>query len=101
MSDIAITFGAATSARAGNEQALPPIAQTEVIASSASSQTTTMTANQADVAHIENAGAEDVWVHFSPSPTAAIGTTHLVQAGQARDFAPLEAGMKCALINGA
>lgn len=71
------------------------------LTSGLSSTATTIEARVGDVAVISNNGAEDVWVSFGATPTAAVGSGHFVMAGTVREFGGLEDGDKCAAINDA
>lgn len=101
MSQVVIEFSAAS---VGTPYGTTPIlstdgAQSEEITSSGTSQATTMTTDRWDVASVMNNGSEDIWITFAATPTAVVGTTHFLAAGERRDFGPLTVGYKAAVIN--
>ncbi len=67
----------------------------ETIANSGTSQATTITALQHEIAHIE----ADAAVHVNVSTAAVSGEGYLVQAGAAIDIGPLNDGDTITVIN--
>lgn len=74
-------------------------ASSEEITTSATSQATTATAANGGVCHVVNNGAEDVWVTFGFSPTAAVGTTFFIPADTQLQVGDMTAGHVAAVIN--
>lgn len=101
MAQVIIEFGAAPALSLNGAATIMDVtgAQSEEITSTGTSQATTMTANNGDACTVTNNGAEDVWVTFGSSPTAAVAATHFVAANTTRDFGNLRSGYKCAVIN--
>lgn len=67
----------------------------ETIANSGTSQATTITALQGEIAHIESTDA----VHIAVSATAVTGAGDFIQAGGSLDIGPLNAGDTISVIN--
>lgn len=86
----------------GNQQYVPVAAKTpsgsEVITSSATSQATTITANNGEFVTITASGG-NVWAKIGSSPTAASADEWLILDGQTRNFGPCAAGDTCAVID--
>ena len=71
---------------------------TQAITSSGTSQTSTITANGGDYAHVTASGGA-VFVMIDASPTAASGTGRMVTNGQTWTGGPLKDGDKVAIID--
>ncbi len=99
MAQVIIVFGkAGAPSQNGGMPVFEPGGQSEEVTSSGTSGATTMTANAFDVARV-TASTGNVWVEFGASPTAAVGTTHFILAGQTLEFGPLGLDFKCAVID--
>jgi len=102
MAQVVIEMGVAPAASIHGEGQLLSIhgLQGEEITSTGTSQSTTITTtNAGDAVVITNNGAEDIWVAFGSSPTAAVGTTAFIPANTLRDFGDMRTGYKVAVIN--
>lgn len=102
MSQVIIEFSAAPVRSGFGDAPLVDVQRTESEekASSGTSQATTMTAPQAGWScSVRNNGTDDIWVAFGKAPTAAVGTTHFVEANTRRDFGNLGVDFKAAVIN--
>lgn len=101
MSQVVIEFGKSSVGTPYGESPIFAVddVQSEEITSSGTSQATTIEAVQWDSATIKNNGEENIWVTFAASPTAAVGATMFIAAGERRDVGPLSEGYKAAVIN--
>lgn len=70
----------------------------EVITSSATSQSSSAATRGGDVAIVTVSGG-NVWVQIGTNPTAASGADWLVLDGQTREFGPIAEGEKIAVID--
>lgn len=74
---------------------------TAAITSSAVSQVTATSAAISDCATVHNTGPELIRVAFGAAPVAAVdANSALIGVGERRDFGPMYAGWKAAVING-
>ena len=98
MAQVIIEMGKAmTPGRHGAAPTYDPNPQAEELASSGTSAASTITAMAADVCTVYAAG--DVWVAFGASPVAAVEQSCFVASGHRRDFGPMGAGFKAAVID--
>ena len=81
----------------GAEDATPGLA--EDITTSGTSQTLTGSAPVDCICVVEAWGSGSAWVTFGATPTAAVGTTHLITAPDTRTFGGIKAGWKAAVID--
>ena len=97
MAQVFVTFG-----RVDNQRGLPvyaPQATTAELTSSGTASATTPTASAGDYARVKNNGTGTVWIAIGAAPTAAVGTTFALGAGEALDIGPLSAGDKFSVID--
>lgn len=102
MPQVIVEFGRSMAPQPGRSTDAPvydPFPQVEEVTSSGTSQATTIAAKAHDVAAIMNAGTTPVWAAFGTSPTAAVGSGVFIPANTVRDFGPIGAGMKAAIID--
>lgn len=102
MAQVIVQFGrgGAPSEAGGITQVLSATrVRTEEVATTTTSQQTTITANADDVAVVTNLGDNLVWVAFGENPTAAPESLHPVPPRETRDFGMLGQGMKAALVD--
>jgi len=91
-----IAFGGAMSAGAPVYPKMPRVAET--ITTSASSQETTISANQGEYAHVTASGGS-IFIAIGSSPTAASGSGWLISDGETRNCGVLKAGDTVAVID--
>jgi hypothetical protein len=97
MAQVFVTFG-----RVDNVRGLPVYAPQGAdieLTSSGTAGATTPTTAEGDYCRVKNNGTGTVWVAFGPAPTAAVGTSFALGAGDARDFGPFVAGIKASVID--
>ena len=101
MAQVVITFGLAPGRGYHQEAQVFPAKNvlSQEMASSTSSQQTTITSRRGDVAQIVNNGPDDIWVTFGPNPIAGIAATHFIPTDTVREFGPLEENDRAAIIN--
>lgn len=98
MAQVIVEFGPAPLADAGRSPVFIAVGhKVEEVTSSGTAASTTITANEGDIAIVTNPGTGLIWVRFDG--TAAVNAGHPVAAASTREFGPLKLGATASVID--